>query len=238
MSTTLVNLEPEARVCQGDIIRNVRHVSSVSHIGENLEVALIEFPLAIVLTQDCDLEQDHRFRNTSKPTQDKRLISVLVAPLYNFEHVLAGEHLEKLGYTMQSYKTGSKTKTGMLVQNEVPRYHYLSFTHDVPIVPSVIDFKHYFSSSIDYLEKLKPDKFVCKVGDLFREDISQRFSGFLSRIGLPSVPAKGDRLRHRIDGRTGRVLAVHANGSVRVTVDVDPPIEQVWEQADGSIIYE
>lgn len=48
------------------------------------------------------------------------------------------------------------------------RYHYLEFSSDVPIVPSLIDFKHYFSVNVEYLKKLKPSRFVCKVAEVYR----------------------------------------------------------------------
>ena len=66
-----------------------------------IEVSRVVFPLAIVLTQDCDLEQDHLFRTEPRSTQDKWLISVLMAPLYNVEHVYQGEHLTELGIRME-----------------------------------------------------------------------------------------------------------------------------------------
>jgi hypothetical protein len=58
-----------------------------------LEVSKIIFPFVVVLTQDCDLEQDSRYRNPKcdvPTTHDKKLFSVLVAPLYNAEHVFMG----------------------------------------------------------------------------------------------------------------------------------------------------
>lgn len=93
------------RVVQGDIIRDVDHIEYVSVKGGIVEVSTIVFPLIVVLTQDCDLEQDFKFRwgRAKKPaTQDKYLLSVLVAPLYNLEHVYAGEHLSAVGLTMQT----------------------------------------------------------------------------------------------------------------------------------------
>jgi hypothetical protein len=54
-------------------------------------------------------------------------------------------------------------------------------------VPSVIDFKHYFSVPVEYLERIKPTNFVCAVCELYREDICQRFAAYLSRIGLPDA---------------------------------------------------
>jgi hypothetical protein len=72
-----------------------------------------------------------------------------------------------------------------LRQNQTPRYHYLEFPTDIPIIPSVIDFKHYFSVNVKYLKKIKKTNFICNVPPLYREDISHRFASFLSRIGLP-----------------------------------------------------
>src|SRR5262249_27344924 len=81
-----------------------------------------------------------------------------------------------------------------LVKNERPRYHYLEFPNDIQIVSSVIDFKHYFSVNVKYLKKIKKTNFVCCVSDLYREDISQRFTSFLARIGLPEISDTYSRL--------------------------------------------
>jgi hypothetical protein len=186
LQRTKVLTTKESRLCQGDILRDVHWVEYVAESQGLIEVARVVFPLAIVLTQDCDLEQDHRFRSEPRSTQDKWLISVLMAPLYNVEHVYQGEHLSELGILMEKVpKTGN---TGnFLRNNERPRYHYLEFDDDVPIVPSVIDFKHYFSATVTYLMGLKPTSYVCSVAPLFREDIAQRFAAYLARVGLPDL---------------------------------------------------
>lgn len=147
------------------------------------------FPLVVVLTQDCDLEQDARYRGRREPrpsNQDKKLFSVLVVPLYNAEHVFRGEHLNELGLTMAPINK-NRTPGEWLMINERPRYHYLDFPDDIQIVPSIVDFKHYFSVSITYLNKVRPQKFVCRLSELFREDLSQRFAAYLARIGLPDL---------------------------------------------------
>ena len=173
-----------SRLCQGDILRDVHWVEYVLEGSGVIEVARVVFPLAIVLTQDCDLEQDHLFRTEVRSTQDKWLISVLMAPLYNVEHVYQGEHLAELGIRMEPVPKSGNTGN-FLRNNERPRYHYLEFDEDVPIVPSVIDFKHYFSATVKYLVGLKPTAYVCSVAPLFREDIAQRFATYLARVGLP-----------------------------------------------------
>lgn len=173
------------RVCQGDIFKNIEYIEYTVEKEGEIEISKIVYPLVIILTQDCDLAQDHTFRwgKEKKKTQDKYLLSSLVAPLYNVEHVLKGNHLSELGLNMCVFD--SKTQKNNLRINEIPRYHYLEFPPEIPIVPSVIDFKHYFTANILYLSKIKKENFVCKVFELYREDISQRFASFLSRIGLP-----------------------------------------------------
>lgn len=189
MQKTQVQTIKENRLCQGDILRDVFWLEHVTEEAGIIEVARIVFPLAIVLTQDCDLEQDHRFRGESASTQDKWLISVLMAPLYNVEHVYEGTHLSELNIKMEILPKG-RSAGNFLRNNERPRYHYLEFEDNVPIVPSVIDFKHYFSATVSYLTDLKPNGYVCTVAPLFREDIAQRFAAYLARIGLPELLGK------------------------------------------------
>jgi hypothetical protein len=177
---------PVGRIAQGDIIRDIEHIEYAIIKGGTVELSKINFPLGIVLTQDCDLEQDHSFRwaEEQKSTQDKYLLSVLVAPLYNVEQVYRGEHLQDLGLTMAGINK-NKTAGQNLRNNETPRFHYLEFPDGVPLAPAVIDFKHYFSCNVEYLRNQKSLNFVCQLSDLYREDVSHRFSSFLSRIGLP-----------------------------------------------------
>jgi hypothetical protein len=53
------------RVCQGDILRNVEYFESFLEQGGILEVGKVLFPLAIVLTQDCDLEGTRNTRQVA-----------------------------------------------------------------------------------------------------------------------------------------------------------------------------
>jgi len=172
------------RVSQGDIYKDVEVIDEMLEDGGIIQFSKIVFPLVIVLTQDCDLEQDDNIRSGKKAVkdQDKLIFSVLVAPLYNVEHVLTGDHLQQLNIKMQIF--GSSTQETNLCNNEIPRYHYLDISTEVPVTPSVIDFKHYFSVHVDYLRGKTKD-LVCRISPLFRDDISDRFASYLARIGLP-----------------------------------------------------
>lgn len=174
------------RVAQGDVIRDVDFIERVSEQRGVLEVSRVRFPAVLVLTQDCDLEQDHSLRRQFKDrkSEDKLLLSVLVAPLYNVEHVYTGQHLSELDQRMQQINR-TATPGNNLRRNETPRYHYLEFPAEVPLAASVVDFKHYFSVEVNELRRRKSRDFVCQLADLYREDVSQRFASFLGRIGLP-----------------------------------------------------
>jgi len=186
---TEVETQECQRICQGDIYKDVDWIEETNESEGVLEISKVRFPLVVVLTQDCDLEWDSKFRweEPQKNNHDKFLISVLVAPIYNAEHVFLGEHLSELGLTMNQIKKLGKTAPNYLKTNQNLRYHYLDFSESARIVPGVIDFKHYFSVNITYLKAIKETNFICRVEKLFREDISQRFASFLSRIGLPRL---------------------------------------------------
>ena len=177
------------RIAQGDIFRDVECIESVVERRGIIEVSKVVFPLTVVMTQDCDLEQDPRYKKKAQrppADDDKRILSVLLVPLYNAEHVFQGAHLSDLNMTMTQINR-KKTPGTSLMQNERPRYHYLEFPDEIPVVPQIADFKHYFSAHLSYLESLRTRQFVCRITDLFREDLSQRFAAYLARIGLPEL---------------------------------------------------
>lgn len=197
MTNVRVGKRRLARVSQGDIFREIECVEYVSEKKGILIVSKIIFPLVVVLTQDCDLKWDAQQRKTrveqNVGSQDKQLFSVLVAPLYNAEHVYEGTHLSELGLKMASVPRKGNSGS-MLKNNERPRYHYLEFPPEINVVPSVIDFKHHFSLSVGYLEKRRTTKFVCRLSELFRENLSQRFAAYLARIGLPEIEQRDESI--------------------------------------------
>src|SRR6266550_3576273 len=161
------------RVRQGDVFRNIEFVEHATEADGIVVVSVVEFPLVVVLTQDCDLEQDFKYRwsGAEGKTQDKWLLSVLVVPLYNAEHVYDGSQLTLLDRKMVPFNRKSSHYQDLL-NNQIPRYHFLKFPDDVPIVDSVLDFKHYFSVNVEILKALVPSNFVCSIEPLYREAIS------------------------------------------------------------------
>ena len=183
---------PEGRIRQGDIIRGVEMVEYAEENNGIIEVSKILFPYVVVMTQDCDLEQDfgNRQKNNmlamEEKNHDKFLMSIIVVPMYNYEHMLLGEHLSELEMKMQKIDR-NKTPDKILKRNDNPRYHYIEFPNDAGMVPQVIDFKHYCTCNLKYLNPHKEKNYICSILPLYRESISQRFANYLSRIGLPAA---------------------------------------------------
>ena len=175
------------RISQGDIYKDIEHIEYAFEKDGYINISKIIFPLVVVLTQDCDLAQDSKFRGATDKTKDKILFSVLVAPMYNADDAFDGTHLDDLYGKEKSMEPINRNASPgkYLKQNERCRYHYLEFPEDTPIVPTIIDFKHYFSININQLLSCRTENFVCRLSELYREDLSLRFANFLSRIGLP-----------------------------------------------------
>jgi len=211
------------RIRQGDLYRDVHFIERVDEVPHGVLVSKVAFPRVIVLTQDCDLEQDHKFRNTKPPkkTQDKYLLSVLVAPVYVLEHVLEGSHLSPLHLAMRSFWAKDEgVHRHDLQHNDLPRYHFLPFPPDFPVVSSVVDFKQYFSVPVAYLSSLLTSHFVCNIGTLYREDLSQRFAAYLSRVGLPTDDQ--DTPDHSLDG-SPEAAAFSSTAQPYDATTVEPP---------------
>lgn len=189
----MISDDHEDRIRQGDVIRNVVYFEHIVEDEGNLTISMITFPSVVVLTQDCDLAQDYKFRNEAQNSKDKLLISVLVAPLYNSDHVFNGEHLSEIGITSTPMSKNNIIGK-QVMQNKNPRYHYVDFPESIELVPSIVDFKHYFSVPVPILLELKKGNFVCSFSDLNKADLSQRFASFLSRIGLPDLNLNKDAI--------------------------------------------
>ncbi|MDD4051781.1 MAG: hypothetical protein PHR28_07785 [candidate division Zixibacteria bacterium] len=172
------------RLKQGDIIRKVEYIYSATVEDNILNVRKIIFPLVIVLTQDCDLES-YTGRIVDVPPSAKAglLLSVLVAPVYNADHLRSGVHLSELKIAVDRIVSDEWTK---IRKNENKRYHYFIFPSDLHLIPeAVVDFKHYFSVPVNYLQAIREKGHICTLPPLYRESFSQRFAAFLSRIALP-----------------------------------------------------
>lgn len=177
-------ISTDDRIHQGDIFHNVEMVEDFYEDGKEIFLEKINYPYVICLTQDCDLLTDHRDK-TNRPNENRncKLLQLIVVPLFNFEKFKAGEHWGSIFDIGESVKP-NKSNGKAIMNNETPRYHYLEFSPESNLPPMIADFKHFFTISTKYLYT-RLDKRVCMISELYRERISQRFSNYLSRIGLP-----------------------------------------------------
>jgi len=175
----------EKRVCQGDIFRDIKYNLSTEIKDNAIVVNEMTIPYLIILSQECDLDWDFKYRSDIKyDTHDKYLQSILVSPAYLAEKVKEGTHLEDLQLKMQSY---TSRKWSDIKSNQNIRYHYLQDEDRLKIPELVIDFKHYYTIPRDFFYKEFFGNYVGTLDQMFREHLSQRFAHYLSRIGLPMI---------------------------------------------------
>lgn len=133
----------------------------------------IKHPYAIVLAQDCDLDQNHN----SGLTDD--LASVLLCAVDIADTVRT---VSRLGSKEWKYVT----------QNTYPRFHYVRplAAEDDAIgegLPALaIDFKTHFTLPVgEAYHQLETAKRRARLDSPYAEHLSQRFSSYLSRVALP-----------------------------------------------------
>lgn len=187
INSIYVNRDLE-RINQGDILEKTEYYKVLHRSETEYNIDTIIFPYVVVLTQDCDLEWDYKKRKeASHENEDKFLESILVCPAFLSEKVRNGKYLSKLEFLMDSKNTNEWRKIKI---NQNPRFHFLKADSEIKMPELVIDFKHYYTIPREKVYEVKKDRYKTSVRKLFREDLSQRFAYFLSRIGLPSIKIK------------------------------------------------
>lgn len=137
-------------------------------------------PFSIILSQDCDCEQDYKSR--SQNSADDKLIPTIL-----FCEVITAEQLR--GNTLNS-KEWVRVR-----QNKNERYQFLeavSVENDFEKqgLPELgIDFKRFFTiptEEVYYRIEITEAKRRCRLVSPYLEHLSSRFSYFLHRVALPS----------------------------------------------------
>ncbi len=168
------------RISQGDIFEDIEIIESLGVLKSEVTVKKILFPYVVCLNQECDLEND--FAKNGALLCDNNLLHLAIAPAFIFDQFLAGTHWGAI-FSGNRPQKRSDTNIKKIIDNEIPRYHYLKFP-DKEMPELIIDFKHFFSLQREVMYSCL-DKRLCSMDDLFREKINQRFSYYISRIGLP-----------------------------------------------------
>lgn len=141
---------------------------------------------AVILTQDCDLEQDHRFRFvTPKPGSDKLLPAVLLAEVFTAEDTFARIAESSRKQWDRLNVAGNKNERFHFLQAVEPACDWL---HE-GLPELTIDFKRYFTVPTAELYRrieLNEARRRCVLLSPYLEHLSSRFAYFLSRVALPS----------------------------------------------------
>tara|TARA_B100000508_G_scaffold60333_1_gene47125 strand:- start:169092 stop:169634 length:543 start_codon:yes stop_codon:yes gene_type:complete len=176
-------LQKGERIRQGDILEEIEY----SYIVPNKKELLREtYPYVLVLTQDCDLKQDHEAREQKLENKDKFLESILLLPAFLKDDFKTGEHLSMLGLNRLDWGNGSESLWKNILSNGNKRFHHLKKDQELELPDLIIDFKFFFTMRRDDLEKVYKEKYLASIKPLYREDLSVRFTHYLSRIGLPT----------------------------------------------------
>lgn len=182
------------RLFQGDILRDIEvlartHSTVTGDDDPHLDISTRLLPYVVVLTQDCDLDQDYSaHQNANRRDNDKFLLSVLICPAYPAALVKDGKHLEDHQMQILNSNLWKPVKS-----NHNSRYHFLEADNQLQVPEVVLDFKQYFTVSRDEIyEQGFGTNYVATINTLFRESLSRRFAEYLTRIALPEFPASVD----------------------------------------------
>lgn len=170
----------DGRLFHGEILAKVVHwLPDYDENSQVVGIVAMNVPLAVVLTQDCDLESDWRVRVQSKdPRFESELRSVLVCPATP----------DYLGIPHLSGKSRKPFQ-----QNKNERFQFLAAIPPEKDLaglgaPSVaVDFKAYFGMPVYELYRQIANKTCIRRSRLrtpWAEHLQCRFGSYLARIGL------------------------------------------------------
>lgn len=182
-----VKPNPKIRINQGDILKDLSIIFQSGVDKDNPDEAILSEVVllyAVVVSQECDLEHDFNNKTAFKADQDKYLPNILVLPAYlanQFkEGVHRGEGIKGMVWNSGLWKP--------ITQNNNSRFHFINANETFQIPDLVIDFKHLYTVNRDFVYGHIENLYLASIGEIYRENISQRYSQYLSRIGLPEKP--------------------------------------------------
>jgi hypothetical protein len=177
------------RICQGDILIDFQ-LPIASTKSKNVKSETLFFPYLIVVSQDCDLDEHFKKLEELKDTKgilklNQFLPNILVLPAFPSELAREGQHLKKI-FNITKDRIGSDI-WGRIIQNNDKRYHFLPAYQEFKIPSLLLDFKTYMTVAYEDLSLKVSTYYIGTINELFREKLSRRFCGYLSRIGLPEL---------------------------------------------------
>lgn len=178
------------QICQGDIFQNVRYSYIDSEDDEGVNIVEFEFPMAIIISQACDVIAMEEVVNNKAGKPAKFMPSILMCPIYDKSASKSGEHI-KDAFSQLSLKIVEEHiyfKDDLKIADKDWHYRFHSLTIETGtenvLENAIIDFKHYFTVPISYLISHKKDRLL-HLDDLFAEQITLKFSTYLARVAIP-----------------------------------------------------
>lgn len=167
-----------------DLIQAVLDLATIS--DEERIVHDKNHPYAIILTQDCDLEQAFSKRNA---VQTGNFSNVL-------PNVLLCEaiQIDKFREGLRDISLGGRQDFKSITQNKNERFHYLQGVAEgadacgIGLSALGIDFKRHFTIPSDELyERVRAvAKRRTVLAPIYAQHLSNRFASFLARVALPA----------------------------------------------------
>lgn len=178
------------QICQGDIFCNVKYNYIDSEDNEGVNVVEYEFPLAIIISQACDVIAMESLVQSKSGKPAKFMPSILMCPIYEQNAAKSGQHVRdafdqlSLNFVSENAFKGDDYKVAE--RDWHYRIHALTVEvgENTVIENAVIDFKHYFTVPMTYLVAHKNNRLL-HLDDLFAEQITLKFATYLTRVAIP-----------------------------------------------------
>ena len=192
MSTTSKAFKSQLtdQICQGDIFQNVRYSYIDSEDDEGVNIVEFEFPMAIIISQACDVIAMEDVVNNKSGKPAKFMPSILMCPRYDKSASKSGDHIKE-AFSLLSLNIVEEPiyfKDDLKTADKDWHYRFHSLTIETGaekvLENAIVDFKHYFTVPISYLISHKKDRLL-HLDDLFAEQITLKFSTYLARVAIP-----------------------------------------------------
>lgn len=171
---------------QGEIIESLYEFRPKALESETIDTEQpikfdrINYPFAIIVSQDCDLEWDYKARS-NQTSDDKQLQHVLFCSLFLPDEIRVRSKLNSDVFRR-------------VKQNQDERYHHLMEScieeTDQMLPELYADFKAIFALPLEFAYSLIDKGIASRKGTLpspYLEDFMHRLYGFLGRVATPVI---------------------------------------------------
>lgn len=183
----------EKNICQGDVYHDVKYCYIDSEDNDGVEIVELTFPMAVIVSQACDVNSMGEMVSGQGGKATKYMPAILMCPIYNVEVAKKANHLSdvftELRISKQDDQNDVLFNSGELsVAKKDWHYRYHALTIQIAgktvLENALIDFKHYFTVPAAYLIENRNNR-LFRLDSLFAEQITLKFSTYLSRVAIP-----------------------------------------------------